>query len=314
MPSHVRLTDSPASPRRGGLRRPFASGRPRGQAIVELAVILPVLLVLFAAGADLARIFHSQVAIESAARAGALEAAANPASFTSGAACNASTNRVMCAVLTESSGSFFSISPSDVTLACTPSPCAEGLGNTVQVRVVGHFTLLTPLLSMFFGGTSITLTQSAAAQIDVRPNISGASPTPTPTPTPIPTPTPDPEPDARRPRPRQIRAPTPTPTPTLAPTPTPTPFCVSPTADFTFSPSSGKKKKTDFQFTDLSTTTAQCPLTWSWNFGDGAGASSTSTLQNPIHQYQSQGDYTITLVVSNFGGNATRSRVVTVTN
>jgi PKD repeat protein len=85
-------------------------------------------------------------------------------------------------------------------------------------------------------------------------------------------------------------------------------------ASFTFSPNSGKKKQTTFQFTDLSTTTLpDCPLTWSWNFGDGAGASSTSNLQNPVHQYQVQGDYTVTLVVSNFGGNATRTRNLTVT-
>ena len=36
--------------------------------------------------------------------------------------------------------------------------------------------------------------------------------------------------------------------------------------------------------------------------------------QNPIHIYQSQGTlYTITLVVSNSGGNDTRTRTVTVT-
>ena len=84
-------------------------------------------------------------------------------------------------------------------------------------------------------------------------------------------------------------------------------------SDFAISPSSGKKKKTDFQFTDLSTSAPQCPLTWSWNFGDGAGASSTSSLQNPIHQYQAQGTYTVTLVVSNWGGSDTKSRTVTVT-
>src|SRR5438045_8182755 len=114
----------------------------------------------------------------------------------------------MCAVLTASPRSFFSISPSDVSVSCHPTPCAEALGNSVSVRVVGHFSLLTPLLSAFFGGTSITLTQSASAQIDVRPNISGATPTPTPTATPTPTPT---------------ATATATPTPTATPTATPTP-------------------------------------------------------------------------------------------
>jgi PKD domain/TadE-like protein len=278
----------------------------RGQALVELAVILPLFLVLLAAGADLARIFHSQVAIESAARAGALEASAHPTSFQSGAVCNTATNRVMCAVLTESTGSFFSISPSDVSLTCTPSPCAEALGNTVSVQVNGHFSLLTPLLSAFFGGTSITLSQSASAQIDVRPNIAATTPEPTSTPTPTPTATPTPTPT-----PTGTVAPTPTPTPT--PTPSPTPYCTPPIADFTFSPHDGKKKVTNFQFTDQSTTPPTCTLTWSWNFGDGGGSSSTSNLQNPSHTFSAQGTWTVTLLVSNLGGSDTRTRTVTVT-
>ena len=302
---------SPRAGRFGAVRVRFRH-QSRGQAIVELALVLPVFLVLLASGADLARLFHSQVAIESAARAGALEAATHPTSFVAGQPCNTLTNRVTCAVLTESSGSFLTVAATDVALTCNPTPCAEALGNSVTVSVTGHFTLLTPILSAFFGGTSITFNQSASAQIAVRPDV--AAPTPTPTATPIPTATPTPSPS---PTPSPTPAgPTPTPTvaptPTPVPSPTPTPFCIPPTADFTFSPSSGKKKKTDFQFTDLSTTTADCPLTWSWNFGDGAG-DSTSTLQNPVHQYQNQGTFTITLVVSNFGGPATRTRTVTVT-
>jgi Flp pilus assembly protein TadG len=287
--------------------RHHVAGRTRGQAIVELALVLPVFIVLLAAGADLARLFHSQVAIESAARAGALEAAANPTSFVSGAACNTLTNKVTCAVLNESRGSFLTVAAGDVALTCNPTPCAEALGNQVTVSVTGHFSLLTPILSVFLGGTSVTFIQSASAQIAVRPNVNAPTPTPTVTPTPTATPAPTPTPTATPTAP-----PGPTPTPTIAPTPTPTPFCVPPTADFSFTPANGKKKKTDFQFTDLSTTTPLCPLTWSWNFGDGAG-DSTSTLQNPTHQYQTQGVFTITLVVSNFGGPATRTRTVTIT-
>jgi PKD repeat protein len=39
---------------------------------------------------------------------------------------------------------------------------------------------------------------------------------------------------------------------------------------------------------------------WNWNFGDPAsGAANTSTLQNPTHVYASNGNYTVTLIVSN---------------
>jgi Flp pilus assembly protein TadG len=295
----------------------------RGQALVELAVIVPIALLLLLLGADLARLFGTRVTIEGAARAGALEAAGHPTSFQPGLPCDPLVNRIMCAVLTEFGTTFATITPADVSVECDPSPCSESLGSQVRVSVVGHFALLTPILSPFTGGEAFDVTARAAAQIAVHPVIAGSSaspspsPTPTPTPDPSATPTPTPDPSATpTPTPDPSATPTPTPdptpSPTPSPTPTPTPLCFSPVADFSISPSSGKKKKTTFSYTDLSTTTPECPLTWSWNFGDGGG-DSTSTLQNPTHVYQAQGTYTVTLVVSSFGGSATHSRSVTVT-
>lgn len=280
--------------------------RTNGQTIVELALILPVMLLLLSTASDLGRMFHSRIVIANAARAGALEAARNPTSYVADAACDAQVNRIMCAVVAESTGSLLNVTPADVDVACVPDPCAEALGNVIRVTVNGTFSLITPFLDNFFGGQTIALSSTATAQIAVQPNItsSTASATPTPTPTATPTPTPTPAaPDA-----------TPTPTPSPSPTPSPTPVCFPPTANFDVTPSTGKKKQTVFAFTDWSTTTAACPLTWSWNFGDGAGTSSTSTLQNPTHIYQAQGSrYTITLVVSNAGGSDTFARDVTVT-
>jgi Flp pilus assembly protein TadG len=303
--SSPRAGSRPAEPNEPDRSVP-RSRRTRGQAVVELALILPFLLLLLLAAADLARMFNARLTISSAARAGALEAATNTDSYLAGQPCDATTNRVMCAVLTESSGSSVNIVPADVTLSCVPSPCSAALGNEVRVSVVGHFQLITPALAMFTGGQAFDLTATAAAQINVRPSIAGGSPLPAPTATPSPTPVPTPGPT---PDPSASLGPTPDPTPT----PSPSPTCFSPAADFTLSPGSGKKKITEFQFTDLSVTTPECPLAWSWNFGDGAGAASTSTIQNPTHIYEAKGIYTATLVVSNAFGSATRSRTVTVT-
>lgn len=53
-------------------------------------------------------------------------------------------------------------------------------------------------------------------------------------------------------------------------------------------------------FSDLSTNS---PTSWSWNFDDG----STSTQKNPTHSYSTQGNYTVSLEVSNQHGSNTKT-------
>ena len=53
-----------------------------GGALVELAVAVPVLIVIFAATIDFARVFHTSMALTNAARAGAQYGAHNPAQST----------------------------------------------------------------------------------------------------------------------------------------------------------------------------------------------------------------------------------------
>ncbi|MEE1898215.1 PKD domain-containing protein, partial [Flavobacterium rakeshii] len=61
-------------------------------------------------------------------------------------------------------------------------------------------------------------------------------------------------------------------------------------ANFSLSPSVACSLPHTVFFTDQS----EQPDTWEWDFGDG----STSTAQNPIHTYISQGEYTVTLKVT----------------
>ena len=115
-------------PRPSGAPRPVRARAPRsqGQALVELALILPLFLVLFVAALDLGRLFYSQITVNDAAREGALEASRNPTSFLPNTACtsaNRESNRIMCRALNEARGGFVTVAPADVALACTPSPC-----------------------------------------------------------------------------------------------------------------------------------------------------------------------------------------------
>ena len=73
-----------------------------------------------------------------------------------------------------------------------------------------------------------------------------------------------------------------------------------PTADFTADERRGVKPFT-VTFTDLS---AGNPTSWKWDFGDG----STSTEQNPVHVYQQEGAYDVTLTVSNSYGSDTNKK------
>jgi PKD repeat protein len=80
---------------------------------------------------------------------------------------------------------------------------------------------------------------------------------------------------------------------------------VAPVAGFTASPTSGPTPL-PVQFTDTSTGP---PTSWSWTFGDGG----TSTSQNPLHQYQAAGTYTVTLAVSNSLGSDTVTKTGLIT-
>jgi hypothetical protein len=276
-------------------------------------MILPVLMLLVASALDLGRMFYSQVTITNAAREGVYEAAYSPTSFISNAPCHKDLNRVMCRVLSEAKDSFVVVDKADVALECSPA-CATGIGNTVKVTVLGHFSLLTPLMAPFFGGSNVILTSTASAQIITAPPTTAALPTATPTPTPTPSPTPSPTPT-----PAPTAGPTPTPTPTATPSPTPVP-CFQPVANFTVAPTSGFKGTTLFSFTDLSTymPVGSCGTIWSWNFGDGNGSGNgagTSSERNPTYTYHKSNTtpgFTVTLAVSNSVGSSTKTRVVSV--
>ncbi|MDD1719911.1 MAG: PKD domain-containing protein, partial [Methanoregulaceae archaeon] len=78
-----------------------------------------------------------------------------------------------------------------------------------------------------------------------------------------------------------------------------------PFADFEGSPKSAGIFAS-IQFFDRST---GFPTTWNWDFGDGT----TSTEQNPIHRYQRNDQYTVSLTVSNALGSDTEVKNAYIT-
>jgi len=261
------------------LRR-HVSSRSRGQSLVELALILPVFMLFFAAILDLGRIAAAQVAIANAAREGAFQAARTPTDFTSASGCPAGglTNVVYCRIKLESSGGV-TVNPSDVSVSCSPIDCSAGIGNTVSVVVNGHFQLLTPLMSVFFGGSqNVTITASSVHNIQTLPvsDPSGGSP-----------------PSASPSSSSSASAP-----PSAAPSAV---VCEKPSAGFTFTQSPANKKAPQaVTFTDTSTSRLGCSIdSWQWQASDGW----VSDQQTPgTHTFIVPGTYEVTLTVHNAAG------------
>jgi len=156
-------------------------GTSRGQALVELALILPVLLLLLLGAIDFGRVFYSQITVNDAAREGALEGSRNPTSFLAGTACtsaNKETNRIMCRTLNEAKGGFVTVAPADVSVSCSTGTCpaAPALGQTISVAVAGRMTLLTPFIGAVFGSQTLALSGSATAQLNAAPTVTGTGP------------------------------------------------------------------------------------------------------------------------------------------
>ncbi len=82
----------------------------------------------------------------------------------------------------------------------------------------------------------------------------------------------------------------------------------APVANFTYSPDSPVMVNEIVTFTDASYDIDSVSLSFSWDFGD----ESTSTSQNPTHAYDTPGDYTVTLTVSDGSLQDSMTQTVTV--
>lgn len=221
--------------------------------MTEFALLLPVFLLILGAALDLGRLFYAHVAIENAAKEGALYGATNPRCDGSKEGCR-DPNTVSWLVENESVGI------PDVTydIAClrngdddddddddddegngsrSVNDCRPG--DAYRVRVESEFRFVTPIfgaelpfVGRVFGPEHLDLRSSATSLVSVgafdpdAPVIPGPTPTPQPTPTPAPTPTqgPGPTPSGTPgPGPTPSRTPGPGPTPTATPSATPQP-------------------------------------------------------------------------------------------
>lgn len=200
------------------IRRYLPAKLPRGQSLVEFALVLPLILIVVLGTIDFGRVVFSWIEVMNASREGAAYAIINPSDL-GGITLHVQQETNVQQQRGES--------PLSVDVTCRPSdnnqlvlPCnaayANGLGSTVTVRVEESFSFLTPLINGMFPDFTIS---AAATGFYMSPLGGGPTPTPTASPSPTPSPTPTPEPGATA---------TPTPISTASPTPVPTGLCTVP--------------------------------------------------------------------------------------
>lgn len=276
-------------------RRRSGTERTRGQAMVEFALVLPILAILLVMAIDVGRVYFGWVGLQNVARIGANYAGAHPDGWDPNYPAGGKAT-----ILSEYANE---MAQDAANLNCSPlprvSPAATYIpapsfvdtnGNTryemgeqVGVSLNCTFRLITPLANGIFGG-GISLNANAifpvrAGAIAGIPTPSAATPTPSPTATPSATATPS------------VSV---TPTPSATPTATP---CQLPIANFVANPTKDKKNQ-PIQFTDTSQTFGCAVTGWTWDFGDAG----TATAQNPSHKYSNDGTYSVRLTVTSPGG------------
>jgi PKD repeat protein len=330
------------APVRAGRGAGSASAPPRaaaGQSLVELALVLPVLLLLVLIAIDFGRVYLGYVNLQSTARIAANFAANNPTTdWTDNSAPIVATYNAQIAA--DATATNCALKP-DAAGHNPPRPTIGGttLGSPVTVSLTCSFGLLTPGIRAVFGSSTIDVSASAVFPVKNGgltgiggggggggPQVPQANFTASPTLLLV------------------NQSVTFTDTSTNAPTQwtwnfgdgngsnvqnpvhqytAAGTFTVSLTAqnadgfttrtvssmitvvapstvDFSGTPTSGNAPLA-VAFMDLSTGS---PTAWAWQFGDGA----TSAVRNPSHTYAAAGTYNVTLTVTDLSGNPTLTK------
>lgn len=144
------------------------SRRPRGQSVVELALVMPLLLLLFAGAADLGQIFFNFVSVENAVKEGALYGARYPLCDNASSLCP-DPNNVQWRTENEAR------TAAGTALVTPASECRNAIsqaaygdlrdcvaGDTYVVRATIQFRPITPIIGDIIGGT-INLTSESRA-------------------------------------------------------------------------------------------------------------------------------------------------------
>lgn len=121
----------------------------QGQAIVETALVMPIVVLLLFGILDAGRVFHALIIVTNGAREGARVGA---------------THRPETDILTRVDAAMGGMNPADYDVTIVN---AQGTsGDPISVTVDGRVTLLTPLIAKFFPTNPVTLSNTATMRLE----------------------------------------------------------------------------------------------------------------------------------------------------
>lgn len=109
----------------------------RGQALVEMALVLPIFILLVMGIIDFGRLFNAQISITHASREGARQAAVGT-----------SDTQVVSLV----KGAATNLDPTRITVTILPGPSSRQKGASITVTVGYRLELITPVIGTMLGG------------------------------------------------------------------------------------------------------------------------------------------------------------------
>jgi Flp pilus assembly protein TadG len=122
---------------------------PRGQELVEVAILTPLLLLIAFGVLDLGRLFHASITITNAAREGARYATFHPDDVAG----------IIGAAQGEAQGSGIDLPSSTISVAC-PEGCGSGLA--MRVTISYSFQII---MGLVFPDPNLTLVRSAEMMV-----------------------------------------------------------------------------------------------------------------------------------------------------
>jgi Flp pilus assembly protein TadG len=123
--------------------------RARGQALVEFALILPILLTMFGAAIDLARVYGAWITLEAATR-DASEQVATDTTITSSSAATTRAQQIVCSEMSGVAGYVVSGSScSTPTVSVTWSSSTAAPGTTLNPKVTTVVVTTFPFRTVF---------------------------------------------------------------------------------------------------------------------------------------------------------------------